>query len=71
MGQANSDHRHAHLWWRSQQFRTLVGVVVLIVLNKALGLGLGGSDDVASAGVAAAFIVMDIQRDIQHRPHKP
>lgn len=58
--------RHARPIFWDKQFWTLVGVVALIVLAKVFSLNLSGSDDLAIAGSAAAFIVMDIQRDIAH-----
>jgi hypothetical protein len=58
--------KHAKPVFWDKQLWTLVGVAVLIVITKVAGLNLSGADDLAIAGVAAAFIVMDIQRDIAH-----
>jgi hypothetical protein len=62
--------RHARGIFWDKQFWTVVGLAVLLVVNKVAGLGLSGADVLAIAGVLAGFVVADIQRDIAYNRKK-
>ncbi len=56
-------------WWTNHDFWILVGVAVLFVVNGITGMSwLSGAGEIAIAGVAVAFIVVDGVRSAQqHR----